>query len=365
MTRAGVTGDLLCVDVGVTHTRTARWDGHALHDVRRLRSIRPPVADARLAADERHATWLASFADLLATLKGERPVARIAIALPGLVTEQGTICPPPSVWGSANGAVTTDELGEHWGRVPIAVVNDTCAAVVRYGRDPRYRGCAYVMLLKVSGGVASKIYDVAADKVVLERRGRNGEIGLAVADRSVHRLGNDHGEFRGILDHYASSMGVTRLAARLAAQDPAYSRSCLAARFGSGGHGISAIDRVALASAIAAGVRAGDEFCRTVVAESVARLAEVLHTAILVAGPDAIVLTGWFAHAAGPWYRDTLLDALSRLFTFGWDAAELDAMVRWGEPDDLDVLLGLARLVGDRDGTAPRTNRSATQSRST
>lgn len=333
--------ELLCIDVGVTHTRTARWNGHELLDYRRQSTARPAAIGPRPDPDTRQAAWIASIADAVATARGAHPISRVAIAFPGIVAADGTIFTATGVWGAATHPVRPAQLSERCG-VPVTVTNDLSAAVARYGTDPRFADRGYLMLLTISSGIGAKLYDVAARKVVLERAGRNGEIGLAIVDRSDERLGNDNGNLRGILGNYASGMGAARLAAHRAAADRAsYERSSLAAL----GAGLDSIDRVELAAELAAGARAGDAFCRDVVGAAIDRLADVLHTVILFAAPDVIVLTGGFAFAVGRWYRDRLVDALTNRFTFAWSTEDLDRLVTWGMDDDRDALHGLARLA--------------------
>jgi predicted NBD/HSP70 family sugar kinase len=338
--------DILSIDVGYTYTRMAVWDGQGLRGFRRYRT--PQKEDLGVAAptaDQRKELWLERLVDGCGQMRTEYPtIKEVALSFPGVVAADGTIYRVSTLWGEIKNDITAGELGSRLG-LPVTPMNDLTAAVTRYGANPRYAHCCYLLLVSISSGIGSKLYDVRSHTVHLEPRGRSGEIAFAIVDGSPEALTNDKGKFQGILGNYSSGVGTVRLL-RARASSPAgqqaYQRSLLCQRLSSEQTDLFSSDRHLVAAALAACIREGDGFCRQVLRESVGYLAGVLQTVLLFAAPDVLVLVGGFAQALGNIYRETLIEELSRLSRLFYDADELERMVQLGENDDLDNLIGAA-----------------------
>jgi predicted NBD/HSP70 family sugar kinase len=366
---------VVCVDVGYTYTRFGVWDGEKIHGYRRTATpgiLHRPVpaegdqgpegpggAASPLTVDltaphwqpaTRRRVWLDSLKQEVNTVRaGWRGAALrgVGITFPGIVDSDGTIFRSNTIFGTTDDDLPVTRLQESLG-LPVLVTNDMTAAISRYGEDPQYASHRYLMLLTISSGLGAKLYDIQDRKVVLSRNGRNGELALAVVDRSPDALTNDKGKMKGILGNYASGVGYTRMLQRRASQEPGrtmFEDSLLSRILANRGLTLANASRFQINSAAIEAIQQGDRFSLLVLNESAAILAAVLHTLIMFNAPDVIVLSGGFAGALKDVYRKTLVGNLQELFHFLYSAEEIDAMVRLGEFDDLDGLIGIGRIA--------------------
>jgi predicted NBD/HSP70 family sugar kinase len=337
----------LCVDVGYTNTRVAVWNGVALSGYRQLRT--PKKSD--LGRDdpspvERREYWLGDLASHIECMRSAYPaIEGIGLCFPGIVHRDGTIWRSNSIWGTTNDDVSPAQLAARFG-LPVTVSNDLTAAALRYGHDARFADRDSVLVLSVSSGIGAKLHSRRAGGVMLEQFGRNGEIGLAIVDHSEQALTNDNGRLKGVLGNYASGVGFTRLLRLRACEQPeCYAASLLGGQLAEADEDIGTVERDKLNMIAVRCARQGDVFTLQTLSLSISYLARTLHTVILYGAPEALVVTGGFAASLGDLYRQTLVEQLSRLFTYVYTPADLAKMIHMGIGDDLDNLIGCGRLA--------------------
>lgn len=341
----------LCIDIGYTHTRFALWDGQALGQFRRILTPKTWVLGVH-EGEKRRQAWLKHLAGEVRAERERTPqISRIGICFPGVVSASGDIWRENTIWGFTADDLSSAQLEAALG-LSVSVLNDMTAAAIRYGEDASIPGERNILVLSVSSGIGAKMYDRVRREVLLEPRGRNGEIGLAIADDSAAALENALG-LKGILGNYSSGFTFSSTLRLVAEERPeVFAASKLAKELEDRSVDIEAVDRAELNALGVAGVQNGDAFCIEALTSSVRRLARVLQTIILFAAPETIVVTGGFANALGETYLATLREELSSLFQILYGKEEVQKMVVGGASDDLDNLLGLAAwmdVLSDQD----------------
>jgi predicted NBD/HSP70 family sugar kinase len=258
------------------------------------------------------------------------PVVGIAVAFAGPVDAGGHVSDAPTVWGPrgprlALATVLSDALAR-----PVEVLNDVTAAGCRYVEQEREDFC----VVTVSSGLGNKVFRDGV--ALLHPLGLGGEIGHLRVDRSAAALRCDCGE-QGHLAAIASGRGVLNCTRRAAARSPQRFRCSKL-------HDICGGDPAALASEhVAEAIRDGDVFAADVLRIGLAHLASVLATISAAVGVRRFILIGGFARAVGAPYLEHLGEQLRELGCCGIATDEVTAMLRLGEPDDDDGLLGCAR----------------------
>ncbi|RVQ56041.1 ROK family protein [Sinorhizobium meliloti] len=338
---------VLTIDVGYTYTRTAVWDGAKLSQYRKASTTRDhSVGIANTDATLLRERWLDRLVQEVQFARGGLPdIDHVAISFPGLVDSQGTIDAETALWGRAPDRLPASVISGRLG-LPVTVVNDLAAAATRYGADPTYANCSYLLLVGVGSGIGSKLYDIRQQRVLMDPRGRNGEIGLAVVDPSPSAATTESGRLRGALGLYASGIGAARLAQFRAVAEPlarGYSGSRLRDLLAKRNLVMESARHSDISAALVEAVREGDPFSQAILAEAIEYLASVLHTVLLFSAADVLVLNGGFALGIGPLYRDMLVERLADRHRILYPREELDQIVRLGEADDLDSLIGVGR----------------------
>ena len=334
----------LCIDVGYTFSRFGISCGGEFIDIQRVRTIdtRALCGDVPEARKQEWIRWLSE--QVRAKRDSWPSISRIGLCFPGLVSAHGDIGRTNAIWGDGASDLASTELSAHLG-LNVDILNDLAAAAIRFGEDTCFDDERTVLTLSVGSGIGSKVYDRVERRVVMERNGRNGELGLAIVDDGPAATRNDNGRLPGVLGNYASGVGFSRLLrlhAASASGNQAYSASSLCSALVAIGESIDTVDRVQLNEIAVACIKGGDAFAHDVLACSIKYLARVLHVVILFAAPDAIVLTGGFAVSVGELYRHELCAALSCYLPLLYAPGEIERMVRLAPADDLDNLRGVA-----------------------
>lgn len=335
-------GTWLCIDVGFTFTRFGVWRSEQFSSLQKLRTpdTRSQFGTQSAARRKAWLDWLKHHVDQI--VGGSGDFQKIALCFPGVVSSEGVIWRSNSIWGNADVDMYPEELSAILG-LPVTVLNDLSASTVRYGEDSTLTDEHSVVVVSVSSGIGAKLYDRVSRRLMLEQRGRNGELGLAVVEYGHDALTNDNGNLRGILGNYASGVGFSRLLERAISKSDAtaYENSMLARALGQSPMDKGALDRVTLNELAVNCILAGDTFTRDVLAESVRYLAQVLHIVMLFNAPARIVLTGGFASSLGELYRSEVVSALILDLRLLYDEQEIDRVIRLGYGDDMDNLVGL------------------------
>lgn len=345
----------LCIDIGYTFSRFGISCGGKFIDFERVRTIdtRALCGNVPEARKQEWIKWL--FEQVRAKRDHWPSISRIGLCFPGLVSTHGNIGRTNAIWGEGASDLTGGELSSRLG-LRVDVLNDLAAAAIRHGEDPCFTNERTILTLSVSSGIGSKIYDRVDRRVVMERNGRNGELGLAIVDEGPAALRNANGRLPGILGNYASGVGFSRLlrhCATSASGSQLYSASLLRSTLAEIGEIVETVDGVRLNNIAVECIEANDVFTRYVLTRSIKYLAQVLHVIVLFDAPDAIVLTGGFAVAVGELYRQELCSTLSHYLPLLYAPAEIDKMVKLPPADEFDNLRGVALWLAQSPQRGP------------
>ncbi|MFB6931400.1 ROK family protein [Streptomyces chartreusis] len=321
-------------DLGGTTLRTARYtpDTDTLADVHRVAT----EGIARYPDEPVHALQdrvVEHLGDQMAAAIARHHSSAAAVAFAGPVTADGTVRAAPTIWGRPGKPLLLKNLMEERLGIPVTVINDVTAAVWRYAtlsslEEP-------FCLITVSSGIGSKIF--WAGNVLLDPQGHGGELGHWTCDTSTQAPFCECGE-PGHLGALASGRGTRAAARRAANADPdGYARSQLAAL---------APDSAALDThALAAAVQNGDRFATDILRAGLTHLASAITAVFTATGVQRFIIMGGFALAVGTTYVSLLTEEIERLGCFGLTHAEIQHMIRLGEPDDDHGLIGAGRLL--------------------
>jgi glucokinase len=267
---------------------------------------------------------------------GEAEPEVVAAAMPGPVDRDGTLRVAPPLWGPGVGPFRAQEVfGRIWPHSQIFVLNDVTAAGYRYVAA----GASDFSILTVSSAIGNKVF--IGGLPYLGPGGHGGEIGHMRIDLSPDADPCDCGG-RGHLAGRVSGRGMARMARNRATRDPSYADSWLASQC----RGPDAITEHLLADAF----RREDIWAAELIREAVRPLSAVLAGLHLAVGIEDFVLIGGFAHALGERYTEILALQSARI---AWDnGARWESMIRLGEPDQHDALIGAGFFARThRDGT--------------
>lgn len=202
---------ILC-DLGGTHLRLGL--GFSSGEVARLRKARLEAAGDGVPGNsvwqvihDQVELYLDSVSNLITA---ETP---IVLAFPGPVDSEGSILRAPTLVGSTHNVPNVDQISQRLGR-RVHVLNDLAAAAW-YFRD---QSPGRAMVVTVSSGIGSKVFDRNHPGFVFDTPPFSGEIGHLVVDRDPQAPVCDCGE-RGHLGAIASGRGIERSARRKAAMN--------------------------------------------------------------------------------------------------------------------------------------------------
>lgn len=337
--------DVLCLDVGYSTTRMGYWTDGGIDSYRRIGTPQKRDADAAgLDPDGLQRRWLQHLSDLVRRAVQERPVDAVAISFAGVVSASDGLDRANSIWGTATGSLSLQAIADAV-RHPVVVMNDLTAACYRYGLDPAFSGSQKLVAVSISSGIGAKTFVRSAGGVVLEEKGRNGEIGFIIVDDSPDAYATKAGLYKGSLGQYASGIGFSRLIRDMATGSHAaqYASSTLQDLIAVDGEHVATISRQELNVRAARAARMGDGFARAALGRSTDMLAKAIHALVLYDAPDTIVLCGGFALAVGELYRELLVDGVARRFSLLYSRDDIESMIVMGADDDLDNLIGAGR----------------------
>jgi predicted NBD/HSP70 family sugar kinase len=189
------------------------------------------------------------------------------------------------------------------------------------------------MVVTVSSGIGSKIFDRCHPKGVLDDVVYAGEIGHLVVDESPSAPECDCGG-KGHLGAIASGRGIERRARRLAQSTPSFVQSACAAQFGATPETLNNEEHLVPAA------RLGDCWALGVVRQCTEPLARVLLAAVFAAGLERVVVIGGLALSLGEVYRDLLQEAVGKRCDYRMMSGRLGEMIVMGDKDA--CLLGAA-----------------------
>ena len=220
--------------------------------------------------------------------------APIVVAFPGPVAANATILQAPTVAGAAAVPDFALALRTRTGRT-VHVLNDLSAAAWYLAKDNDARR---FLVVTISSGVGSKLFDRNHPARVLDDPPYAGEIGHFVVDHSDDAVVCDCGG-RGHLGGIASGRGIERAARRHAALDPAGFARSLPARLARG-------STLTNEAHIVPAAAAGDEWTWRVIEHCTRPLAHTILAIVMAAGLDRVFIVGGFAQAVGVPYQALL-----------------------------------------------------------
>jgi predicted NBD/HSP70 family sugar kinase len=261
----------------------------------------------------------------------------IVFCFPGPIQDGASIVAAPTVTGARSAVPDlAAELRRRTGR-DVHLLNDVSAAawylsgIVDADR---------LMVVTVSSGIGSKIFDRRHPRGVIDDVPYAGEIGHCVVDRSVDAPTCDCGG-RGHLGAIASGRGTERLARRRAAADPAsFARSACAREFGATAQTLTNEEHFVPA------VRAGDAWSLDVLQAAAQPLADVISAAAFAAGIRRVEIIGGFALEIGPRYIECLERCLAPQSGVAGLGLPASGFVAAATPHPEACLFGAARFAG-------------------
>lgn len=285
----------LAFDLGGTHLRAALVgpDGLRAFTTRRIQNgqdisgengIWEQIMTEMISVERRNAAEL-------------DPADPIVISFPGPIADNRHILHAPTVCGAnADFVNLADRLETETGR-PVHLLNDVSAAAwCLSSRTDVDR----FMVVTISSGIGSKIFDRRHAARVLDEPAYAGEIGHFVVDECPSALVCDCGG-RGHLGAVASGRGVERTARRRASEDAeSFSRSCVHTCRGGLPDALTNEDHLVPAAL------AGDAWVLAVLRDCTRPLARALLCSTMAMGLERVFIIGGFAQALGSVYLDLL-----------------------------------------------------------
>lgn len=266
------------------------------------------------------------------------PAAPISISVPGPVESGGIIHIAAPLFGEERPDLAlANQIEQHTER-ECFVLNDVSAAAWYFSE--RFDADRF-MVVTVSSGLGSKLFDRSRKYGVIDEVDFAGEIGHITIDYGPGALPCDCGG-RGHLSSISSGRGVQRYAVQLALQDPkSFETSILYAR--SGGEPRSMTNEGHIVPAILE----GDSWARNVLTHCSYPLAQMLSVVTAAAGLEKIAIIGGFALSLGPVYIDTLNECFQHHKDFELMTERLGDLL-WMEDELMEECLLGAAAYGRR-----------------
>lgn len=331
----------LVIDLGGTHLRCAVAVNGCLRELSRARVDNFVDGHAPREIWERLASRIAQYhARALPLLP---PAAPIVMAFPGPIGPEGRVLDAPTLAGP--GGVFPDlqaELARRTGR-RVRLLNDVSAAAWHLSTRT---GARRFLVVTVSSGIGSKLFDRAHPAGVIDDPPYAGEIGHVVVDPAPDAPVCDCGG-RGHLGAVSSGRGVERLARRAAARDgAAFAASLCARRFG------AAAGTLVNERHVAPAARLCDPWTLGVLREASGPLARTLVTLVAACGLEKVFLIGGFAASLGSVYLEIVRELAERACQYRILQPRIREMIEAGEAGG-EVCLRGAAVFAERLADAP------------
>ncbi len=325
----------LLFDLGGTFLRAglAGTNGSIYHPAKtRISSI----ADG-LAA---HIIWERITGSILAYEAEHRsrvlPSAPIVISFPGPIAHGTRVLQAPTVAGACECGFDLPSAIEHASGRRVAVLNDVSAAAWRIAETTSARR---FLVVTVSSGIGSKIFDRCHASGVLDQPAYAGEIGHVVVDDNPSAPVCDCGG-RGHLGAIASARGIERIARQRALDDPdGFNRSLCCSVLRATPHTLNNEQHIVPA------ILAEDAWICEIVRQCTRPLARSLLTVVMAAGLEKIFVIGGFANALGPAYLGILRSLMAELSRYEVARDCLDQLLQGMCVDHETCLEGCAAFL--------------------
>jgi glucokinase len=259
--------------------------------------------------------------------------APIVLAFPGPIGPGGEILDAPTLVGAGRPIPDLSaDLAARTGR-PVRLLNDVSAAAWCLSARTDARR---FLVVTVSSGVGSKLFDRDHPAGVIDDPPYAGEIGHVVVDAGECAPACSCGG-RGHLGAISSGRGSERLARETASRNPrAFAESRCVTEFGATPATLSNEAHFAPAA------RAGDSWALDVIRTAAEPLARVLVTMITGSGLDRVFLIGGFAESVGAPYLQIVRDLALRFCQYPVLQDRIREMIEFGGAIDQTCLRGAA-----------------------
>ena len=259
------------------------------------------------------------------------PTAPIVIAFPGPVATGRTILGAPTLCGGCAVPDLAGELENATGR-RVYLLNDVAAAAWRFSAlslSNRF------MVVTVSSGIGSKIFDRQHSRCVLDDPGYAGEIGHFVVDDAPDAPLCDCGE-RGHLGAIASGRGIERAARREAKESAeSFRASYLGLRH-------TSPDRLTNEEHLVPAALNDDPWATALIRDCTRPLSRTLLSVVMAAGIERVFLIGGFAQALGERYRDMVRSQVTAMSRYPFREAVPVNLIEIAAPGEYACLEGCA-----------------------
>ena len=319
-------------DLGGTHLRCALADDAGAIDRIEKKRIKSFV-HGHCPAD----IWqevISSIVTFESSVKSDIPSdAPMVLSFPGPIAHPSRILSAPTLVGEGTSIPDLgSELSELTGR-PVHLLNDLSAAAWYISEDIEYNR---FMVVTVSSGIGSKIFDRHSRRKVLDDVPYAGEIGHVAVDSVYDAILCDCGG-RGHLGAIASGRGIERFARQMAEQDaPGFARSACVLKFGASANTLTNEDHLVPSAVLR------DPWALDVIRACSRPLAKTLLSVVLAAGVEKIIIIGGFALALGEVYLDLIRTELIAACDYEVMTDYVQELVAIGNVEDEACLKGAA-----------------------
>jgi glucokinase len=323
---------ILAFDIGGTHFRCAIVDGNQIKELRKQSS--PSFYWLRSLSGKELVDKLVHYiCQMIESLETICPdLEGVALAVPGVVTDEGVVVSAPPLWGNLISDVPLQSAIQARTHHRVAVFNDLCGTALFYSQLSRFsEGATFLMVITLSTGVGCKTVDVKQGRLLLDVAGLCGEIGHVVVDSSDSALVCDCGG-RGHLSSYLSGRGLAQFLRSNKSEPLSFLQD----------GDLSVGDDIVIVQKFAQAVRQGDLVAWGILDFVAAKLAYLIHVISGTFGVDRYILVGPVAYSLGEDFRLALTRQLQNMGIWKWEPSKLMELLQIGIPDDDIGLLGTA-----------------------
>jgi predicted NBD/HSP70 family sugar kinase len=319
-------------DLGGTHLRCALAD-----DLGAIDRIEKKRIQSFIYGHRPDAIWQEVISSIIRFESGvKRDIpgnAPIVLSFPGPIAHPSRILSAPTVVGEGTSIPDlASELTELTGR-PVHILNDISAAAWYISEDIED---SRFMVVTVSSGIGSKIFDRSSSRKILDDVPYAGEIGHVVVDGTSNAIMCDCGG-RGHLGAIASGRGIERFARRMAEEDArGFTGSACVLKFGASANTLTNEDHLVPSAVLR------DPWALDVIRTCSRPLAKMLLSVVQAAGLEKVVIIGGFALALGEIYLDIIRTELVEACDYHVMADYVEGIVAMGNVEDEAPLKGAA-----------------------
>jgi predicted NBD/HSP70 family sugar kinase len=326
----------LVFDLGGTYLRCGIWS-----NLRGIRAISKMRTDSFVKGHDSFAIWNRLLSHIQTYESKARATidvhAPIVISFPGPIRNGCEILSAPTVFGRETAIPdVAEEIKKRTGR-HVYLLNDISAAAWHFSVNTMVRR---FIVVTVSSGIGSKIFDKSLPTGVIDSPAWAGEIGHIVVDDTPEAPVCDCGA-SGHLGAIASGRGIERLARRRVALNPQiFALSACVTRFAATPSTLNNEDHI-VPSALAS-----DDWSLDVIRCATEPLARVLLALIVGVGIEHVTIIGGFALSLGSIYLHILRQALIAGCQYSVLDGKIASLVHLGDVREEACLMGAGVFAG-------------------